>query len=124
MSTLVTKKADMVVINAKEKKIEAISDHPGLDTLRGIVGGSIAFAHTFENGDTLYVNDEGLLDDSIDYGFIIEGGHQPFAGNGVIVGQEVEDFENDTYEIKDAKTKMVTVKFITKKEIYEALHQY
>jgi hypothetical protein len=41
--------------------------------------------------NTLYVDDEGLLKPIHDYFiFIPRSDHQPLAGNGVIVGREVE----------------------------------
>jgi hypothetical protein len=59
------------------------------DELRKMVGGWLEVARTWSNGDALYVDEEGLL--KLTEGstfFTIAGGHQPFAGNGVIVGRE------------------------------------
>ena len=62
--------------------------------LRSMVGGWIELARSWENGDTLYVDEDGLskITTASRY-FTIEGGHQPFAGNGVIVGREPPDEE-------------------------------
>lgn len=53
--------------------------------MQEIVGGLIAFATELENGDVVMVNDEGLFDQELDF-FTFKGAHQPFAGNGYVVG--------------------------------------
>lgn len=65
-------------------EIELASTHPGL---RDVIGGSLAFAQGLPNGDTLYVDDEGLLKPNQSY-FQLDNG-QPLAGVGVLVGKEV-----------------------------------
>src|SRR5262245_14166935 len=41
------------------------------------------------NGDVLYVDDEGLLK-PLDWFFAIKGGHQPFAGCGLVLGSNAD----------------------------------
>ena len=47
----------------------------------------VEVAHYFDNHDSVLVDEEGLfsLDANTKF-FSIEGGHQPFAGNGLVVG--------------------------------------
>jgi len=58
------------------------------DTLAGMqkaVDGLICRATIIETtGDEVYVNDEGLFAENQVF-FSVAGGHQPFAGNGVVV---------------------------------------
>lgn len=72
-------------INATAKAITAV-DYETLADLQRLVGGDIETAHRFTGGDVVFVNDEGLFKYQ-DF-FIINGAHQPFAGNGVLVGRE------------------------------------
>ena len=41
------------------------------------------------NGDIIYVDDEGLLK-PLDWFFAVKGGHQPFAGCGLVLGSNAE----------------------------------
>lgn len=68
-------------------------DCTSLEDLQACVGGSIATAFETENGDTCFVDDEGLLKSENKTFFIFDGAHQPFAGNGVIVGPADGDGE-------------------------------
>lgn len=60
-----------------------------LAAMQKVVGGYICHAGEI-NGDDLYVNDEGLLGISVGAPFFEIGLHQPFAGNGLIVGHNDE----------------------------------
>ena len=62
-----------------------IDEERTLSQLQGIVGGNIELAHELPEGDSVFVNEEGLFC-SPEHFFEINGGHQPFAGNGVVVG--------------------------------------
>lgn len=78
-------------IDAKARKIKAVVIPRTLEALQEAVGGYIEAAHRFENEDVVYVNEEGLLRDPLpaDW-FCVKGAHQPFAGNGIMVGQDSE----------------------------------
>jgi hypothetical protein len=60
-----------------------------IKALHALVGGYIEVAHRFPNGDVMFVDEEGLLKGP-EHFFDI-GAHQPFAGNGVIVGPEIRE---------------------------------
>lgn len=60
-------------------------------------------ATEFENRDAIYVDDEGLLCNPQHF-FEYKGAHQPFAGNGLIVGTD------DDGESVDAKTDIEEVR--------------
>ena len=45
------------------------------------------------NGNTIYVDEEGLCKE-LECAFVVKGGHQPFAGNGLIVGYNAKKGKN------------------------------
>lgn len=56
------------------------------DDIRRMLKGDLELAHQYDNGDVVYVDDEGMF--KYHKFFIVPGAHQPFAGNGVVVGRE------------------------------------
>lgn len=78
-------------INAKEGKVELIEIDPkkSLKELQERVEGYIELALQFENGDDLYVNEEGIIQ-QIPYGFTFSSKEHNiealFFGNGIICG--------------------------------------
>lgn len=64
--------------------------------------------------DVIYVDDEGLINGT-DIFFTFEGAHQPFAGNGLIMGTDDEGESTDCkVDINEVKTK---VKFYDRYEL-------
>ncbi len=49
----------------------------------------VEVAHYITNHDSILVDEEGLLK-PCDHFFIYDGAHQPFAGNGLVVGVDKE----------------------------------
>lgn len=80
---------DAFFINSTDRTIAKV-DYTGIKDLYRMVGGPIELAMHWSNGDVIYVNEEGLLMNLPNW-FTVIGGHQPFAGNGVLVGREVEE---------------------------------
>ncbi len=63
-----------------------------LEDMQKLVGGLICLAWILPNGDELYVNDEGLLRDEIEFFRITYmGSSQTFAGDGFISGPVDKD---------------------------------
>lgn len=60
--------------------------YEGLDDMQKFVGGGIELAMRLVSGDVLFVDDEGLF--KYHEFFVVPLGHQPFAGNGLVVGKE------------------------------------
>jgi hypothetical protein len=73
----------------------------------------VEVAHYFDDHDSILVDEEGLLTLSpITNFFTIEGGHQPFAGNGLVVGVNDEGESvspNITVEEVERKVKFHTL---------------
>lgn len=63
----------------------------GAPTVGNYVGGWIEPAYRWPSGDVLYVDEEGLLKPTMHFFFCPFRPDQPMAGNGLVVGREVED---------------------------------
>ena len=75
-----------IVINAKDRTITETEIDASLQSLQQIVGGLIQPVYDgLDDAHHCYVNEEGLLN-SPEHFFMFRDGHQPLAGNGVIVG--------------------------------------
>lgn len=102
-----------IKIDAKARTVTEIDLPKGIDAMQAAIGcDCFCFAVSWRNGDTLYVDDEGLLNPCDEF-FVIETGHQPFAGNGLILGSDEEG------ESVDAKTPLTDVKvaFLTRAQV-------
>jgi hypothetical protein len=81
-----------IVINPKDRTITETDIDGSLKTLQQIVGGMIEpVSQGLDDNHHCYVNEEGLVGDP-QYFFMFGDGHQPLAGNGVILA-ETEDGE-------------------------------
>lgn len=88
-----------ILIAADKRQITEISIEEKPTELQAAVGGYIETAFSFDNEDTVYVNEEGLLQRPLgQHWFTITGGHQPFIGNGILIGH------NEDGEAADAKS--------------------
>ena len=75
-----------IVINAKDRTVTLAEIDGSLKALQQIVGGLIQPVYDgLDDAHHCYVNEEGLLN-SPEHFFMFRDGHQPLAGNGVIVG--------------------------------------
>ena len=75
------------LIDATNRVVTEIAVN-GLSDLQGAVGGYIEIAYSWPNGDTLYVNEEGLFHRPAGWFSLKERPDQMFAGDGVLVGEE------------------------------------
>jgi hypothetical protein len=74
-----------IVINSRNRTVVEIDLVPTLDRLQQIVGGLIEpVEQGLDDEHQCYVNEEGLLDNPQHF-FMFTGGHQPLAGNGIIL---------------------------------------
>jgi Domain of unknown function (DUF3846) len=74
-----------IIINPKDRTITATDIGGSLNTLQQIVGGMIEpVSQGLDERHHCYVNEEGLLDHPQHF-FVFKDGHQPLAGNGVIL---------------------------------------
>lgn len=74
-----------IVINAKDRTVTEAEIDGSLKSLQEIVGGLIEPVYDgLDDQHHCYVNEEGLLDGPQHF-FMYRDGHQPLAGNGVIL---------------------------------------
>jgi hypothetical protein len=74
-----------IVINAQDRTITETEIDGSLTSLQQIVGGMIEpVSQGLGDDHHCYVNEEGLLDQPRHF-FMFRDGHQPLAGNGVIL---------------------------------------
>jgi hypothetical protein len=78
------------LIDSTARTISAVT-FKDLAALKALVGGFIEVACQWPNGDTLYVDEEGLLKEGQRFFAMVNvRPDQAFAGNGVLVGREEE----------------------------------
>jgi hypothetical protein len=93
-----------VWINSQKRSL-ILADYSNADDLREMIGCEwLQIGHQFRNRDVIYVDEEGLLKPQRMF-FTVRGGHQPFAGSGVLVGRE-KPGKSDTY---DPRTNLLTI---------------
>jgi hypothetical protein len=74
-----------IIINAKDRTITETDIDGSLTTLQQIAGGLIEpVSQGLDGNHHCYVNEEGLLNGPQNF-FMFNDGHQPLAGNGVIL---------------------------------------
>jgi uncharacterized protein DUF3846 len=74
-----------IIINPKDRTITETDVDGSLKALQQIVGGLIEpVCQGLDDNHHCYVNEEGLLDNP-QYFFMFKDGHQPLAGNGIIL---------------------------------------
>lgn len=79
------------LIDPVKREITAVT-YSGLADLNRLIGGPIELAAMWSNGDTIYVDEEGLLKPQASYwGIPSKRPDQPFAGPGVMLGEELAD---------------------------------
>lgn len=78
-----------LLINSGKRTIECveISNYKEIYPLLGPQCGLFQCPVSFDNNDTLYVDEEGLFHD-YEGGYIMEGWSYPLVGNGVILGTD------------------------------------
>lgn len=74
-----------IIIDAKKREVYEAEIDGDLKSMQGIVDGYIERATSPDDNTDLWVNEEGLMNGLPDF-FTFEGAHQPFAGNGLLLG--------------------------------------
>lgn len=98
-----------IFIDALLKRVTEINIEPGLQSYYRQIGCELIEAvhlDTLTGQDVMYVDEEGLLvEREFQVYFAIVGGHQPLAGNALIVGTDDEgntvDCESSLEHIRD-----------------------
>jgi hypothetical protein len=106
--------AKVWIIDSDKREIRAGTVR-NLEDCQKIVGGLICFAHRLPNGDTLFVNDEGLLGQPQHF-FYLKGAPNVFALNGYLIGP-ADDNGNDTDVQLPIETLQMLVKWLSPLEV-------
>jgi hypothetical protein len=70
-----------------------------------------------DDGDVIYVDDEGLLK-PLDWFFAVKGGHQPFAGCGLVLGSNDEgETVSASIALQDLKRRILHLRIVGKNPI-------
>lgn len=101
------KQKKVIFINTKERTVEErmVSE---LEEMQALVGGYIERAHIFKNGDEVYVNEEGLFDNSLSPFFMVGCPH-PYVGNGYIIGKVTPSGNNRSVKMTLEEVKKLVV---------------
>jgi hypothetical protein len=106
-----------ILIDVKNETIGEIFIGEGIQPIYETVGCEMFECVDVDDVNTIYVDEEGLLKLNHDTKFFtIEGGHQPFAGNGLVMGTDMETGESidTTLSVEYLKEK---IKFHTMSEV-------
>jgi hypothetical protein len=97
-----------ILINAKDKSITEVTIETYKDIYKFCGFDLFTCVQMDAKGNTLYVDDEGLLNGT-DFGFIIKGYAQPLMGNAIILGTNRNTGDSvDTSLTTDEVFKMVS----------------
>lgn len=108
-----------ILIDSINKEVKEVEIGKGIDEMYKFLNCEIFTIATYlPKDDAIFVDDEGLLNDT-DAFFTYEGAHQPFAGNGLIMGCDDEGESTDC-KISFAEVKE-KVKFYTRYELALAM---
>lgn len=104
-----------ILIDSINKEVKEVEIQKGIEEMYKLLNCEIFTIATYlPKEDAIFVDDEGLLNGT-DVFFTYEGAHQPFAGNGLIMGCDDEgesvDCKISFAEVKDK------VKFYTRYEL-------
>ena len=106
-----------IFIDAKNKEVKEVEIKGDLQSWYETIGcGMVECALYFDEHDSIMVDEEGLFNDQCNDFFFVKGGHQPFAGNGLVVGTD-ENGESVSTKISldEVKSK---VKFMDRFDAY------
>jgi hypothetical protein len=111
-----------ILIDAVNQNIEEVNLDEGKDMLQQwyntLDADMVEVALYIDKYDSILVDEEGLLK-PCDHFFSYHGGHQPFAGNGLIVGIDDEGWTVDCNI--DIEEVVHNVKFHSREEILKSI---
>lgn len=104
-----------ILIDSINKEVKEVEIGKGIDKMYEFLNCQCFTIATYlPKEDAIFVDDEGLMNGTDSF-FTYEGAHQPFAGNGLIMGcddmGESEDCKVDLTEVKNK------VKFYSRYEL-------
>lgn len=106
-----------ILIDAKNKEVKEVDIAGDLESWYETIGcGMVECALYFDHYDSIMVDEEGLFNNECNEFFFVKGGHQPFAGNGLVVGTDENGEACDTkISVDEVKSK---VNFMDRLQVY------
>jgi hypothetical protein len=89
-----------ILIDTEARAVHMV-DVIGATDIHSLLHGYFEVAFMWPNGDVLYVDEDGFRQRPLRVFHIYERPDQPLAGNGVIVGEEQEPEDDDSYVVLD-----------------------
>lgn len=97
-----------ILIDSMNRTIKQV-EVGGLEDIYKVMGVELIQVATYmENGDVVYVDEEGLYNANRNW-FTIQGGHQPFIGNALVIGTD-----NRTGDDADAKSTVEDIETVVR----------
>lgn len=112
----------VILIDSTNRKVSLVELDPAKERLaqyQEMVGGWIEKGVEFENGDVVYINEEGLFNQPGPWFWL--PGERPHIGNGVIVGttEDGEDREPETQLMRIAQL----ITFLSQEQVEAMVNQ-
>ena len=106
-----------IFIDSKNREVKEVQITGDLQSCYETIGcGMVECALYFDDHDSIMVDEEGLFNQECNEFFFVKGGHQPFAGNGLVVGTANMGEATDTkITLDEVKSK---VKFMDRFDAY------
>lgn len=108
----------VLIIDAEKREIRE-GEVSTLEDMQKLVGGYICRGLTLENGDEIFVNDDGLLL-SPEHFFYYEGAHMPFALNGYVTGEATASGRT-THAKMDLEALKAKITFMDRNDVQAAV---
>ena len=95
-----------ILIDTKNREVKEVEIGTSIEDIYKHIGCQYFTIATYLNeGDAIFVDDEGLMNGTQTF-FTYKGAHQPFAGNGMIIGSnedgESVECKTDIDEVKNS----------------------
>ena len=110
-----------ILIDVENETIEEVIIGEGIQPIYDVLKCELFECVYIDDVNSIYVDEEGLLKLTMDTKFFsIEGGYQPYAGNGLIMGTDFNTGESidTTLTLEEVKSK---VKFHTYWEVRQMM---
>lgn len=107
---------NVIIIDPHAKTITEVEHTGGLDSIYHLTKCSCITAVNIDFVNTMYLDDEGLINDSPKAFFTLEGHPQPYVNHGMVIGTNDEGDDIATTLTLEEVKRMVT--FVTREQAF------